>query len=848
MFSIVRIVAALLGGSIALASPFTVSAQVPPKAVAYDGPWQGTLSCSEGAGPFANLKPFSSPVTVPVAGYQGIARFDNDDKYETLVLAIDDRGLARVQLTGARRTESERRNWSIIAEGKLNGAGFKATAPMFRIDKKTLVRGSCTFELKNEQFAARLAALPSVAPTKTAPPSVPKAAASVSPAAPVLAAKPALEPHESNRVATPPDKPSAEPRTIGPVPAPEATTAPSTPADTTRLIFTGTKDAKRLRKLVEFLAAKDATLSKRQVPPDELKQLNAQEADTALAAMSSYSALSLSIYLDKQAPTYKRDLAGAESLGDGQHPIDVLLIDIGTRVPQRSLLASATVALGYATDPPNPLKGPSDYLTLVSDRLREELADAKIALRGPPKTATQQVDFNFILGDWQTGSERALAAIGQGAPLILAYNIVVDPASGAEVVMFRQSDNAAENIKTKDGFTRIVRQLRAKLDPARFEPIAVINPEWLAHARFQRLNAAQTDADRRRQTLNDRIARIDAAATAGEELAGTLRVSGKTGAPPTGFCTVKSDKAATLMGLIRSPEFLAWAAFPGGEGFTQVLDTADELYAAMTAGKCAIIADYAPNLKKYMAAIGRDGQFLYNVGTTMNRQEAREPLARAAGFDNWSDYAFSQQIGDATPKEIARLREASIADTAAFSIATRRMADSRYSAAPSQSASGLLAFLDDEAEGKKVGKTAVEFRTAEKQRLDAEARSEEAEAAKHAAEYAKDYPFVAVLTCGMGNGHINILACFAAQASHSVDTELKLTNGTSSAMFKAYNLSKAGTERRDGFRIDLKEHFSLVAQNSHDTLILSLTVTDRISGKVLYQNQAAKFGVLSVGN
>jgi hypothetical protein len=67
-------------------------------------------------------------------------------------------------------------------------------------------------------------------------------------------------------------------------------------------------------------------------------------------------------------------------------------------------------------------------------------------------------------------------------------------------------------------------------------------------------------------------------------------------------------------------------------------------------------------------------------------------------------------------------------------------------------------------------------------------------------------------------------------------------------MYKAYTLSSAGQERRDGFYIDLRKTFSIQAQNSHGTLILGLKVIDRVSGKVLFENQAAKFGVLSVAN
>jgi hypothetical protein len=100
----------------------------------------------------------------------------------------------------------------------------------------------------------------------------------------------------------------------------------------------------------------------------------------------------------------------------------------------------------------------------------------------------------------------------------------------------------------------------------------------------------------------------------------------------------------------------------------------------------------------------------------------------------------------------------------------------------------------------------------------------------------------------MGKSHINVLACFAAQGSSSVDTELRLTNGDSTKMYKAYTLSEAGQERRDGFYIDLRKNFSIKAQNSHGTLILGLKVIDRLSGKVLFEKQAARFDVIAASN
>ena len=68
-------------------------------------------------------------------------------------------------------------------------------------------------------------------------------------------------------------------------------------------------------------------------------------------------------------------------------------------------------------------------------------------------------------------------------------------------------------------------------------------------------------------------------------------------------------------------------------------------------------------------------------------------------------------------------------------------------------------------------------------------------------------------------------------------------------MYKAYNFNQSGgREESDGYHINLRSNFSLVAQNASDILILSVKVTDRRSGKVVFQDQAARFGVISVRN
>lgn len=111
------------------------------------------------------------------------------------------------------------------------------------------------------------------------------------------------------------------------------------------------------------------------------------------------------------------------------------------------------------------------------------------------------------------------------------------------------------------------------------------------------------------------------------------------------------------------------------------------------------------------------------------------------------------------------------------------------------------------------------------------------------------YPYEAVISCGMGNNdHINVLACFA-KTKNSVDTEMKLSNEGRSGMYKAYNFQESGgQEFQDGYHILLSDPFSITVQNSHDLLILSLKIVDRKTNKIVFNNQASLFGVISLSS
>jgi hypothetical protein len=100
--------------------------------------------------------------------------------------------------------------------------------------------------------------------------------------------------------------------------------------------------------------------------------------------------------------------------------------------------------------------------------------------------------------------------------------------------------------------------------------------------------------------------------------------------------------------------------------------------------------------------------------------------------------------------------------------------------------------------------------------------------------------YTAVISCGMQGQNINVLACFT-------DTELKITRNNSTRVYKAYDLQQIGQTYQDGLHIELPENFTIIAQNSQDTLVLGVKIFDK-NNRIMFDDQAGKWGVISVKN
>jgi TonB family protein len=128
-------------------------------------------------------------------------------------------------------------------------------------------------------------------------------------------------------------------------------------------------------------------------------------------------------------------------------------------------------------------------------------------------------------------------------------------------------------------------------------------------------------------------------------------------------------------------------------------------------------------------------------------------------------------------------------------------------------------------------------------------QAEEAAKAKRLEEQqaktlAKEFPFFAVITCGLGDHHMTILGCFTDYGS------MEIRNGDEYGLYKIYHIANRkipnSLEERTGLILNLRRNFEISAQNGDEDLILGVKIYERSSGKIIFQKQVSRFRVINV--
>ena len=281
--------------------------------------------------------------------------------------------------------------------------------------------------------------------------------------------------------------------------------------------------------------------------------------------------------------------------------------------------------------------------------------------------------------------------------------------------------------------------------------------------------------------------------------------------------------------------------------FSQVFNNPEELYVSLQKNPdtCLIYIDIPARLKQISDALKRDRGTVTSIGKLISTNELLEEYAKSEGYRGLSSYQAARQM-NVNLQQFKALEEYAIVNKAALDQVAIEMRNSRYS--DSTEISEILDFLRDKAAASsKPGANPFTIREA---RLKAAREAAEAEAVAESLRreaYAKEFPFIAILSCGIPQ-HINIMACLMGSGRSRLETEIKLRNGNEVGIFKAYNLEKVGIQQRDGLRIDLRRNFDLTAQNANRDLILGLKIIDRATERVIYQDQTSGFGVVGIRN
>lgn len=378
-------------------------------------------------------------------------------------------------------------------------------------------------------------------------------------------------------------------------------------------------------------------------------------------------------------------------------------------------------------------------------------------------------------------------------------------------------------------------------DIAMLGEVSVISTLNAIRGEQQRIAAAERRVE---EGIDSFLARVPAFANSMLALLVDVR-KGDDGKSKLRFCTVEADgEAGALKAGLRYFEALNKSLKTQQDSrFDEVSTDLEGLYDLTQNGKCQVLVLNNVEAASLARSMQRDG-IRFSAHLIVQKPDLLDSYARLQGYRSNEKYLQAQRMvpnAVVTPKGLERLEAVGITSVAGFNAAADRMIGSRY--ASDRSVDNVLAFLSDEKTGKESRLTALQVRDARERKALAEREAQDAAEKTRRIEFAKQYPYYAVISCGTP-GHLNIMPCFRSR--YGAQTELKVTNGGESQLYKIYNLRQAGREGPDGLHVDLKSNFMITAQNASEMMILSVSIFDRRDGKKLFGDQAAQFGVVTV--
>ena len=278
--------------------------------------------------------------------------------------------------------------------------------------------------------------------------------------------------------------------------------------------------------------------------------------------------------------------------------------------------------------------------------------------------------------------------------------------------------------------------------------------------------------------------------------------------------------------------------------FHKTYKSLDDFYVKLQESGCHIFVGTPVEVNSLRSALLRDSGKEHNdLGVFVSKNELAESWAKAVGFDNFKQSDFAKKIGvDAST--VKGLGEFQITSEENLLSALTTMRSSGY--ADSKDPKVLLGFLRDKQTGEREGKTAVAIRAERQQKEARDAERRAAEQKKAREEYAKKFPFTAVISCSLGESALVTLnACFVNKYTQ---TELEIKNGADYRMYTPVDIFSAGNVTDAGLEIPLQKNFQINAQNAGEGVLLTVKIIDNKTGAVAFKKSASQYGVVRVTN
>lgn len=121
------------------------------------------------------------------------------------------------------------------------------------------------------------------------------------------------------------------------------------------------------------------------------------------------------------------------------------------------------------------------------------------------------------------------------------------------------------------------------------------------------------------------------------------------------------------------------------------------------------------------------------------------------------------------------------------------------------------------------------------------------------ADLARNYPYMAILTCEINNNPIGyIVPCFTGK--YDVSTAIEINNGGKYFHLQGYEVNQpqstngVGEETQNGFIIPLAKNFSISAQNASDMYKLRLKIEKVSTGEIIFEKAAGQYQQIKISN